>query len=187
MGGGLQHNPKKCDMCYLKDHSTDSCPWIYTSCKNPDCDGIMKLLTSNTPANPNRMYLKCHVIECNSFQWLSDAVDKDKEVVGSSSNTGCYGCGGFGHWVKDCQWKARSCDVQGCGGVMKLLISKEKMSYGEKFLKCLTCNNFQWLKDAQIEAQKKTDVRNINISLQMTMEMGLDAFCNEFKGKTTMK
>ncbi|KAF6172848.1 hypothetical protein GIB67_035402 [Kingdonia uniflora] len=38
-------------MCYLEGHSPDCCPWLYTKCRFPHCDGIRKLMTSYTTKN----------------------------------------------------------------------------------------------------------------------------------------
>ncbi|KAF6156258.1 hypothetical protein GIB67_008028 [Kingdonia uniflora] len=114
----------QCPHCYLDGHSSNCCPWQFTLCKFPNCDGIRHLQTSYTPKNYNRKILKCQGINYKSFEWLSDAVGQAKSFGGSSSSgvTSCFGCGGNTHWVRDCPWREVKCEVQWCIRVRRLCI-----------------------------------------------------------------
>ncbi|KAF6169296.1 hypothetical protein GIB67_013726 [Kingdonia uniflora] len=105
-------------------------------------------MTSYTTKNYNIKYLKCQHSKYTEFQWLTDANVQSESSIGTSSGSGCFGCGGSSHWIKDFPWKESKCEVQGCVGTMILLTSRQDHSYGHKYLKCFTCGNFQWLKDA---------------------------------------
>ncbi|KAF6161730.1 hypothetical protein GIB67_009099 [Kingdonia uniflora] len=78
----------------------------------PHCDGIRKLMTSYTTNNYNKKYLKCQHSKCTEFQWLSDANVQSGSSTGTSSGSGCFGCGGSSYWIRDCPWKESKCEVQ---------------------------------------------------------------------------
>ncbi|KAF6171520.1 hypothetical protein GIB67_018044 [Kingdonia uniflora] len=75
------------------------------------------------------------------------------------------------------------CEVQDYVGTRILLTSRQDHSYGHKYLKCFTCGNFQWLKDALKDFMEDNYGKH---NVKVTVEMGLDEFIKEFKEKTTM-
>ncbi|KAF6154971.1 hypothetical protein GIB67_018408 [Kingdonia uniflora] len=67
-------------------------------------------MTSYTTKNYNRKYLKCQHSKCTKFQWLSDANVQSKSSIGTSSGSGCFGCGGSSHLIRDFPWKESKCE-----------------------------------------------------------------------------
>ena len=92
----------------------------------------------------------------------------------TSSSNSCFHCGQSGHWVKNCPWKATVCP-NGCEGVRKLLISTKEWSKGEKFLKCVKCGSFEWLKHA-MENDSRSNIR-------VKIEVNIDDLCNIYDKK----
>ncbi|KAF6163606.1 hypothetical protein GIB67_022171 [Kingdonia uniflora] len=168
----------KCVMCYLEGHSPDSFPWLYTKCWFPHCDGIRKLMTSYTTKNYNKKYLMYQHSKCNEFQWLSDVNVQSRSSVRTSSRSGCFRCGGSSHWIRDFPWKESKCEVHGCVGTRMLKTSRQDHSYGHKYLKYFTCDNFQWLK-ATLGDFKEGNNGKLNV--KVTVEMGLDELLRSLK------
>ncbi|KAF6138853.1 hypothetical protein GIB67_018584 [Kingdonia uniflora] len=128
------------------------------------------------------IYSKC--------KWLSDAINEFKNPTSSSSLVGCYGCGGLNHWVRECPWTLSNCKRLGCNDVIKLFTSTKASSYGLKFLKCqnVQCGKFMWLKDAidVDEKVKEEERKKVVQNVKITLEMNIDDFIRDFKGKTTL-
>ena len=75
----------------------------------------------------------------------------------STTSEGCFQCGETDHWVRSCPWKESPCP-SGCQGTRKLWTSRQKKSYGKKFLKCLQCGSFEWLYDVITKCKPKTNI-----------------------------
>ncbi|KAF6140807.1 hypothetical protein GIB67_042220 [Kingdonia uniflora] len=148
-----------CPLCDQGSHSVESCPWVYSKCRKPNCNGIMKLCVSKTTKNPNRKFLACQYSTCAGFQWLSEAIGIQTKSSTSSFEGGCFGCTGTEHWWNHCPWRSVICEKKGCGTPMKLCTSRTQSSKGKKFLKCqnILCGKFIWLEDA-IEAATNNNV-----------------------------
>ena len=102
-----------------------------------------------------QQFLMCQYQSCGAWKWLEGAIAEDEmkkahgtsaRASASSSDSYCH-CGQNGHWVINCPWKIIVCP-NGCEGKRKLLISTNEWSKCEKFLKCVKCESFEWLKHA---------------------------------------
>ena len=110
---------------------------------------------------------------------MKNECKEKKNTFGASSSStfDClFECGENGHWVKYCHWKETKCP-SGCKGTRKLWTSRQNRSYGEKFLKCLKCGHFEWLKSAKS--------RKLNVKVKL--EVDLDDICKEFEKNFTYK
>ncbi|KAF6134635.1 hypothetical protein GIB67_002036 [Kingdonia uniflora] len=105
MGGGTKDQEQCRQLCFEFYLDVEICPWIYSICKAPGCNGIMKLAISQTLKNPKKRFIACQYSTCGSFKWLEDAIKESKSEEGTSFTGGCYGCGVCGHWWKDCPWR----------------------------------------------------------------------------------
>ncbi|KAF6152193.1 hypothetical protein GIB67_019415 [Kingdonia uniflora] len=76
MGAGSKHQVSF-PIFELDGHKEDSCPWVYSRCKRPNCNGIMRLLISKTLKNPNRK-----VKRKLGLQVLQAAMDVKGQVTG---------------------------------------------------------------------------------------------------------
>ena len=118
------------------------------------------------------------------MQWLEDAMfmkneeKKKRRTCGTLSSIpeGCFECGEKSHWVRNCPWKEIKCP-KGCEGTRKLWTSRQDKSYGQKFLKCMTCGHFEWLKQCK---SRKVNVR-------VKLEVDLYDICNDFESKFNYK
>ncbi|OVA18838.1 zinc finger protein [Macleaya cordata] len=167
-----------CQICNLASHHADSCPFIYSACKRDKCNGIRKMLTSNTKANPGKRFLTCQYSGCRSFQWLDEAITESISTCSTPKqhiSEGCFECGGSDHWYNECPWVRNPCRKDGCVGIRKLKISGKKWSDGEKFLRCNLCEDFEWLKDVkkELEITPKSP-----INARIVIEANL---CEQFK------
>ncbi|OVA12772.1 zinc finger protein [Macleaya cordata] len=72
--------------------------------------------------------------------------DRGKSVV----EIVCQMCDQVGHIAIVCPWVYTRCKYVKCNGIMKLLISNQPQSAGEKFFTCHHpyCNGFKWFDDA---------------------------------------
>ncbi|KAF5204958.1 Zinc finger protein, partial [Thalictrum thalictroides] len=94
-----------CQMCETDFHTASECPWVYSACKQPQCNGIPMLTTSTTSMNPCRKYLACQFNSCNGgWQWLDEAMVEAATTLKSPSK-GCYECGDEDHWLNNSPWK----------------------------------------------------------------------------------
>ncbi|KAF6152545.1 hypothetical protein GIB67_012992 [Kingdonia uniflora] len=107
-------------------------------------------------------------------------------MLGSSSRGAYFRCGSSEHWVRDFPWKDIKCEEQGCVGTRTLGTCRQKEHYGEEFLKCYTCKNFQWLKDAIAEADVKENKKALNLKVKVIAKIDLDEFINDCRGKATI-
>ncbi|KAF6164786.1 hypothetical protein GIB67_011176 [Kingdonia uniflora] len=179
-----------CPLCDQGSHSVESCPWVYSKCRKPNCNGIMKLCVSKTTKNPNRKFLACQYSTCGGFQWLLEAIGIQTESSTSSFEGGCFGCAGTEHWWNHCLWRSVICEKKGCGSPMKLCTSRTESSKGKKFLKCqnILCGKFIWLEDA-IEAAANNNAGTkdkVHMKVKINVTMDLNEFCREFKGKSSL-
>ncbi|OVA08169.1 hypothetical protein BVC80_1721g28 [Macleaya cordata] len=105
MGGGscstevtIEETTVDCQMCGLDGHTCIECPWVYTRCRKPGCNGSRKLLCSTQPNSVGRRFLTCQKSTCKQFQWLEKALSL---VVSSPPQSyyvdGCFGCGDTNH------------------------------------------------------------------------------------------
>ncbi|KAF6169711.1 hypothetical protein GIB67_004103 [Kingdonia uniflora] len=103
---------------------------------------------------------------------------------------GCYGCGGLNYWVRECPWILSNCKKLRCNDVMKLFTFTKASLYGLKFLKCqnVQCGKFMWLNDAidTDEKVKEEERKKVVQNVKITVEMNIDDFIRDFKGKTTL-
>ena len=62
----------------------------------------------------------------------------------------CQMCDAIGHTGTSCPWVYTHCKVPYCTGIMFLMVSQEKDTYGKKGLTCQyeKCHGFEWLEDA---------------------------------------
>ncbi|KAF5207481.1 hypothetical protein FRX31_002932, partial [Thalictrum thalictroides] len=107
---------------------------------------------------------------------------------GSSSSSkvkfnNCFVCGEKDHWKDDCYWRNYQC-VKCNKHRMKIFVSSQPKSKGEKFLKCENqpfCNGFEWLSKAKknkeeenktmiVEGKNSTVKLRIEGKLPMTVE-----------------
>ncbi|KAF6138975.1 hypothetical protein GIB67_010701 [Kingdonia uniflora] len=142
--------------------------------------------------NPRRKYLKCQFPTCGAFQWLSKAIGQSSNLPSMSNPSfkdGCFGYEKIRHWWRECPWRTVVCPKGGYG-FMKLCKSTTQRTKGKKFLVCenVECKHFIWLKDYMYEEGKKNaefeTMTNLNVKVSVTM--GLDEFCKEYKGKSSM-
>ncbi|OVA02957.1 zinc finger protein [Macleaya cordata] len=158
------------------------------ACKRQDCNGIRKMLTSKTDANPSRKFLTCQYSGCGSFQWLDEAVAESIRTHSTPKqhiSEGCFECGNSDHWHNECPWVKNPCRIEGCSGTRKLKISGTKWSNGEKFLRCNKCPDFQWLKDAVKEVENVEG--NTPINARIVIEASLSDLCASFKKDCAFK
>lgn len=169
-------------MCDQEGHSADECPWVYTSCKEPNCDGIRKITKSNTSSNPGRKFLACQYGSCtNGWKWLDEELKLALEPKNIAQNQ-CYRCNEIGHWMKECPWIGLKCRV--CSSNRVLKTSGKSTSKGDKYLKCYNCQDFQWLKDAQNAKRKEDIMQQQGVEPTVTINMSLAQFCSQFNSAT---
>ncbi|PIA32789.1 hypothetical protein AQUCO_04300015v1 [Aquilegia coerulea] len=166
-------------MCDQLGHCGDECQWVYSHCKKTNCEGIMRLTTSNTPENLARKFLRCHL--CGKFKWLDEAM-RDEATTSSSSVKGCFICDDLDHWKKDCEWVDSECRTKGCKGRRNVKTSGKQGTVGDKYLKCYTCGNFQWLREAKKEKEKATEDFQNHVNAIVTVKMDFQEFCDHFAG-----
>ncbi|OVA03958.1 hypothetical protein BVC80_8691g4 [Macleaya cordata] len=107
-------------LCDQTSHIAIDCPWMYSKCLFPKCLGLRMLLTCDSNISKGKKYLKCHMPDCEGFQWLDDA------MKGKISSVKCYLCEDDDHVGKDCPWEGYPCKISGCSGWRHILTSHTK-------------------------------------------------------------
>lgn len=109
---------------------------------------------------------------CSYFEWFDDAI----KSIAPQYNGGCKACVGD-HKFSDCPWSQTRCINPKCNStkVGILNISQTSWNYGIGYLKCLECEDFQWVSDA-IFMKKQKQLDNIE-----------DQICAQLKIKCTIR
>ena len=115
--------------------------------------------------------------KCPIFTTIVQAAQSSSGAQSSNttqSSSCCFNCEQSSHWANHCPWKTSNCPI-GCGA-RKLLTSIRDWSKGQKFIKCMKCGNFEWLKDAM-----KNETRGSNINVKI--KVNLYDLCNLYENK----
>ncbi|OVA11150.1 hypothetical protein BVC80_1741g155 [Macleaya cordata] len=97
----FESSKDRCQICDRLGHIGIVCPWDYSRCRRPFCNGIRKLLISSQPNSIGTRFMTCERIGCDYFQWFDDAL---KSIRSWTHRSGCFGCGAAEHWIDACPW-----------------------------------------------------------------------------------
>ena len=139
-------------MCGREGHQPTQCPWLYSRCRHLSCNGIRKLLVSEQENTMGKKYFTCSRLGCEYFQWFDNAMATTRK---SPITEGCLGCGNKNHSLENCLWKETGCSQTHCDGKRVIKIAKTEHNYRIPYLKCKSCENFQWLSDVLTEVKKE--------------------------------
>ena len=172
VGEGSSNSHLTCQMCDRKGHIGIHCPWVYTRCRIPPCNGVRKLLVSEQPQSFGGKFMTCSKLGCGYFMWFDEAYLSSKTSPHAPGS--CFGCSSLRHLINACPWKVTPCSFPNCNGKMKLKISNTEHNFEIPYLKCKKCNHFEWMSDV-LDAKKKENV-----------EVRMKDICTEFLTKLQM-
>lgn len=147
MGEVLSSSSSSCNslysMCEIDNHPPIQCPWINSKCKNEPCNGVRRMLLSQTADHPGEKFFNCSI--CNYFEWFVAAIDVVKSLdVHLPANKCCFACGNINHVFNACSFQNQPCK-KNCSGKYMLKVCRNKHNYQLCYLQCNNISDISYV------------------------------------------